>query len=208
MKVVHDYTQTCLRWLKAQTVPESGLRRALVPGAIGICTIGTLIFLSIVSFSAREARRAPIDGVSPAAYAATQEARSHLDDFLRRTVSDGPSDERTRVKVAFPISNFGTKQVEELWVGPIRWVDEETLAGRLDSEPNQLKDHHLGDDITFRPEMIRDWMFYGEQGELFGNFSTRVILDEMHQTTAREIESLLSPTATPKRWEIPDRIWF
>jgi len=194
--------------VRAHTAPESALRQALVPAGIGVASVAALLSISVGTFAAQEAQRAPVDGTSPAMHAAVSEARSHLDDFLHRTVSDGPSDERTRVKVAFPISNFGAKQVEELWVGPIRWIDDETLAGRLDSEPYRLQDRHIGDDVTFRPEMIRDWMFFGESGELYGNFSTRVVLEEMHQSTAREIESLLSPTAAPKRWEIPDRIWF
>ena len=130
---------------------------------------------------------------------AQAEAQKHLPKFLEKILDDqGLAAEGAMVKVAFPISKNGQSGHEVIWVGPFGGVDG-NFRGMLANRPRDME-AQVGDIVEFDTTMIRDWMFTGPDGKLYGSYTTRVMLPDMHPQTAAQLRAALSENPLPSDW--------
>ena len=127
-------------------------------------------------------------------FTATQAAaRVHLDHFFRYVIDDfGVARRQAAVRVALPAINGRQRLV---WLTPFV-VDGETFLG-ADGSTGSGENSGL---IPFTRSQVVDWSFTGEDGRLFGNFTTRLILQTLEAERAAEIAALLSDTPAPAEW--------
>lgn len=120
-------------------------------------------------------------------------ARVHLDHFFQFVLDDfGVARKQAAVRVALPTTDGRQRLV---------WLTPFVVEG----------DHYLGADgstgsgensglIPFERAQVVDWSFIGEDGRLFGNFTTRLMLHTLQAERAAEIAALLSDTPAPAEW--------
>jgi len=163
----------------------------------------TLAILAMVSVPATATVAASGDGVISydqqdlKMNAAQDEARSHLDGFLNNVLDEnGVGRQGTGVKVAFPV---GGESIEVIWVSPFGMRDGQFI-GLLANEPQNMEGYNAGDTVAFNQDQVRDWFFYGEDGKMYGSYTTRVMLPDMSEDTAEELSELLSNDPVPSDW--------
>ena len=64
-----------------------------------------------------------------------------------------------------------------------------------------MGDLNAGDRVDFSLDMVRDWSFTSERGLLFGNYTTRVMVPHLDQSTAEQLRAVLSPAPVPNDWK-------
>ncbi len=129
--------------------------------------------------------------------AAQDEAQSHLDTFLAYVLDEnGVGQNGSGVKVAMPIEGDG---VEVIWVSPFG-VRDGAFVGLLANQPQNIEGHNAGDTVQFERSQVRDWFFYGENGKMYGSYTTRVMLPDMSEDTAAQISEMLSIDPIPADW--------
>ncbi len=128
---------------------------------------------------------------------AQDEARAHLDGFLTHVLdANGVGKQGSGVKVAFPI---GDDSVEVIWVSPFG-VRDGQFIGLLANEPQNIEGYNAGDTVEFYQDQVRDWFFYGEDGKMYGSYTTRAMLPDMPEETAEQISEVLSIEPIPSDW--------
>lgn len=133
--------------------------------------------------------------------AAIADAQSGLTSFLDNALdADGNGLPGTGLKVGLP-KVTGDGGLEHIWVGPLRYFGNGTFAGILGNEPNWLGDLRAGDQVDFDISQISDWSFFGPDGKLYGNYTTRVMLPQMDKSTAADLQSILSANPVPADWQ-------
>ena len=129
--------------------------------------------------------------------AAQAAARSHLDRFFQSVIdADGVARQGAAVRVVLHSLNGRS---ELIWVTPFARQGAEYF-GTLAATPRQSRGPIQGDLIRFRKPQIVDWSFFGEDGRMYGNFTTRMILNTVSPARAAEIAALLSASPAPKDW--------
>jgi uncharacterized protein YegJ (DUF2314 family) len=128
--------------------------------------------------------------------AAQNAAGASLQQFLNAALDrDGTSRPDTGIKVAFQTDEGRT---EVIWVAPfVR--HENGFAGLLANEPMYMP-NAAGELVTFSPDAIRDWYLLGEDGRMYGSFTTRVMLTRMSPARADAIRNYLSEAPLPDSW--------
>lgn len=130
---------------------------------------------------------------------AQAEAQKHLPVFLANILDEqGLAAEGAMVKVAFPVTIDGVSGHEVIWVGPFARLDG-SFKGMLANRPRDMTEQ-VGDVVDFSEDMIRDWMFPGPDGRLFGSYTTRVMLKDLDADTAARISAALAPEPLPRGW--------
>lgn len=130
--------------------------------------------------------------------AAMDAARASLPLFLENaTEGGGTSIVGAGIKVAFPTGNDGA---EIIWVNPFRWDGGAKFVGLLSNQPNYLGDLNAGDQVAFSIDMVRDWSLSGPSGQMFGNYTTRVMIPQLDQETAVALTQMLSADPVPAGW--------
>ena len=128
--------------------------------------------------------------------AAQNAAGASLQRFLDAALDgDGASRPDTGLKVAFQTPEGRT---EVIWVAPFV-QNEAGFTGLLANEPMYLP-HASGDLVSFAPDAIRDWYLLGEDGRMYGSFTTRVMLARMSPARADAIRNYLSEAPLPDTW--------
>ncbi|MBT8414228.1 MAG: DUF2314 domain-containing protein [Boseongicola sp.] len=128
---------------------------------------------------------------------AEDQARVHLSTFLDFALDDKG---RARPNAALKITLAGYGGDEEtIWITPFAKRDGR-YVGLLANEPKSTDAKHVGDAVAFEAAQVRDWYFIGDDGKMYGSYTTRAILPEMAPKTARQISQILSPTPTPAHW--------
>ena len=133
------------------------------------------------------------DRVMNAAIAAAQES---LPLFLCEAVDAegyGPPDGYLKVRV--PVKHPQMTD-EIIWVGPFAAWDAINFAGILVNEPVAMPGYKLGDQLDFSYPMIVDWSWYHPSGAQYGDFTTRVIYEQMGNTAA--LSAFAVPPYPPK----------
>lgn len=144
------------------------------------------------------ARTLDVDQTDVAMNVAQSQAGANLDLFFRHgQAPGGASVLGAAVKVAFPTDDGGW---EVIWVEPFE-VRGDGFSGRLANGPNRLPGLLRGDQVHFARADIRDWSFWGEDGALYGNFTTRVLLPHMRPAYAARVASVLSESPIPEAWQ-------
>lgn len=130
--------------------------------------------------------------------AAMAEARATLPVFLAHvTNAQGRGAPNATLKVAFPATDGGR---EIIWVGDFRWDGRNGFTGRLDNQPNFMGNMRVGDAVEFTSADVRDWSVTGTDGQLWGNYTTRVMLPMIDPQTASLLRSRLSRNPVPSSW--------
>ena len=121
-------------------------------------------------------------------------ARVHLDQFFQAVMGeDGVAQMGAAVRVALPTPEGRHILV---WITPFA-VDDDAFYGApgdpsLSAGPVEL--------ITFDRSQVVDWSFVGQDGLMYGNFATRLILHTVLPSQAAEIAALLSDSPAPEEW--------
>lgn len=104
----------------------------------------------------------------PALAAAVREAQSQAPQFIERLKNAKPG-EKFAANVAF--ATKGT--FEHLWVDHLK-TDGKTLTGTLADAPNLLEGKRKGDEVTFAPDQIQDWLIRSN-GKTEGGFTEKAL---------------------------------
>ncbi|MCF2904376.1 DUF2314 domain-containing protein [Octadecabacter sp. CECT 8868] len=129
---------------------------------------------------------------------AQEVARESLPLFLvNGTDSDGYGLEGSAVKVAF---DLGGNDAEVIWVAPFLWDGDQLMMGLLANQPNFLGNLNAGDRVDFDISMVRDWSLPAPNGQIYGNFTTRVMLPHLDAATAAELNAALTKNPVPTDW--------
>ena len=129
--------------------------------------------------------------------AAQDAARRHLTRFLNHVLDDdGNARVDAAVKVALPADD---DQEEIIWVTPFARRDG-GFIGALSNDPQLVTEHTAGEVISFSRDQVRDWLFIGRDGKMYGSYTTRVILPELDPDHAAQIQAMLSAAPTPNGW--------
>ncbi|WP_082018105.1 DUF2314 domain-containing protein [Leisingera sp. ANG-Vp] len=128
--------------------------------------------------------------------AAIASAQGSMDSFFAHVLdSQGKAADGAMVKVALKTS-YGH---ENIWVDQITLAADGGMTGRLANEPNDLPGKHFGDIVNFDRTDLRDWsLFTGS--ELYGNFTTRVMVPHLDEENRAQMEQLLSKHPLPAGW--------
>jgi uncharacterized protein YegJ (DUF2314 family) len=110
--------------------------------------------------------------------AAIDKARSSLPQFWDRYAKPGLGEHNFSLKVRV----IDNDRVEHFWVSRIERKGE-TLYGIIDNEPKLVGTVKLGERISFKDDMISDWMFM-RNGKLVGNETMRPLLKRMPKQQA------------------------
>lgn len=125
-------------------------------------------------------------------------AQKHFSRFLDHVMNDaGQARADAAVKVAIPLE--GDAGTEVIWVTPFAARDG-LFIGALANEPRFLTGLTSGDVIAFDGGQVRDWSFYGQDGKMYGSYTTRVILADLGPAQAAQIRALLSADPLPADW--------
>ena len=101
------------------------------------------------------------------------------------------------VRVAFDLADGGS---EVIWVGPFVWDGNVRFAGLLANQPNFMGGLNAGDRVDFDISMVRDWAVAGQDGLLYGHYTTRVIASRLDGDQRANLEAILSPSPIPAGW--------
>lgn len=116
---------------------------------------------------------------------AVQRARETLPRFITALRSPKANQSRFAIKKAF----IEGDKVEHLWVHDVRF-DGRRFHGTIDNEPVDLKATHLGDEVTFSPAEISDWM-YVQENRLIGGYTVRCLCRELSPAQRKQFEEEL-----------------
>ena len=125
------------------------------------------------------------------------EARVHLSKFLDFAL-DKKGRARPNAALKIVLDGYGG-DAETIWVTPFAKRDGR-YVGLLANEPKSNDAKHVGDPIAFDPAQVRDWYFFGDDGKMYGSYTTRAMLPEMAPKTARQITQILSAKPAPSHW--------
>lgn len=153
--------------------------------------LGIVIFSAVVlAWPGMEPARAAEDQVIhvPAndteMSAAIDKARSSLPQFWARYAKPDPGEHNFSLKVRV----IDNDRVEHFWVSRIERKDQ-TLYGTIDNEPKLVGTVKLGERISFKDDMISDWMFM-RNGKLVGNETMRPLLKRMPKEQADQYRAM------------------
>ena len=130
--------------------------------------------------------------------AAMDTAKATLPRFLANmTDAEGYALPNTSVKAAFPTGNGA----EIIWITPFVWDGSTEMAGVLANQPNFMGDLNAGDVVDFQVDMVRDWSLIGQDGTMWGNYTTRVMLPDLDSATATSLAARLADDPVPADWK-------
>lgn len=101
---------------------------------------------------------------------ATRTAQSRLDEF-RIAWANREEDQHFAVKAPF----VDGKETEHMWV-TVTDMEDGTVTGTLDSEPQVVRTVATGQRVTLRNEEIEDWIIADPSGRMTGGFSINMLL--------------------------------
>jgi len=129
--------------------------------------------------------------------AARDAARASYPQFMAafRASSRAEQANNFLVKVGLDRSVGG---LEHIWVDSLR-LEGDTLVGALANEPQYLPGLHRGSPVTIDTARISDWAWVGPEG-MYGNFTTRVMLDDIEPATAAQLRRVLTANPIPESW--------
>lgn len=171
------------------------MRKLIVAGAVAALLMGAAPALSqetlreggatggdlVVGYSAED----------QAMNQAVAEARRTLPAFWSAQRMGGG--ERFQLKAEFS----GPNSTEHMWVSDVERRDGR-LTGILQNEPYDIPTMHKGDRVTFDESQVSDWS-YIKDGQMWGAYTTRVMVEQMPPEEAKEWREFLSPNPVEGR---------
>ena len=130
--------------------------------------------------------------------AAIEAARSTFPQFLA-AFGRAPATERQYFMVKLGLTD-GDGELEHIWVESL-YFDGDQLMGHLANVPVHLPNMQQGSPVEVRSEQISDWSITRADG-MYGNFTTRVMLERMPAQEAAPYRAAVSATPIPADWRI------
>jgi len=123
-------------------------------------------------------------------------ARETLPAFLHQILDQNGRARGGTLKVSFQTfpQDVGN---EVIWVSDFRRLPDGSFEGRLANQPFNLGNWREGTQVEFTYDSIADWGLPASNGQLFGNFTTRVIAD---QPGNEYLQQVLTPDPVPQSW--------
>lgn len=128
------------------------------------------------------------DADDPEMNAAIVKARTALPEFIVRAGKADLSTGDYLVKVAVPLADGGR---EHIWVTLARLHGNDMLGFYANAPV--LFQAAIGDPVNFGPDQISDWSYWGEDGKLYGSWTTRVMLTRMSEAESAGLRAVLAP---------------
>ena len=100
---------------------------------------------------------------------AVEHAQRSLGFFMAALHANKPGDTTFEIKKGFVDGD----QCEQLWINRVTY-DGKVFHGRINNRPLEVKNVHLGQQVTVAPPEVSDWMFL-KNGKLMGGYTTRVL---------------------------------
>ena len=107
---------------------------------------------------------------------AIDQARKSVQQFITALQSPKAGQSDFNVKKRFLEADGGG---EHIWLRDVTF-DGKNFHGKVNNDPEMVKNVKLGDDATVGKDEISDWMFI-ENGKLVGGYTLRVIYSHMTQ---------------------------
>jgi uncharacterized protein YegJ (DUF2314 family) len=126
----------------------------------------------------------------PVMNAAIKEARAHVDVFLDYATPDQLATGDVLVKYAAPVEGKDI-DIEHIWV-TVEKIEGDQITGMLANDPYDL-DAAKGDLVVFDFNDVSDWSYWGTDGKLYGNYTTRVMLPQLSLEDQQYFQSILAP---------------
>ena len=116
-------------------------------------------------------------------------ARAHLGLFFKAVLTENSvSDQGAAVRIAVPLPDG---RHELVWVTDFRHDN-----GQLNGVSARNAARHM----QFDQSQIVDWSLVSADGRMYGNYSTRLVLQTVLPAHAQQIASILTEAPTPEEW--------
>jgi len=103
------------------------------------------------------------------------------------------------VKVGLPTSGEGAPTtVEHIWIDHLHF-EGDVLVGALANTPDYLPGMSLGSRVEVETARVSDWSIVRNDG-MYGNFTTRVMLDDIPADQAAQLRRVLTRDPLPADW--------
>lgn len=89
---------------------------------------------------------------------------------------------------------------EIIWLSPFTLSPDGRGKGALANDPVAMPGMKIGDMLTFTRDQIEDWGFEGQDGHLYGHYTTRVMIPQLDAQSAAYVTDLLSKDPMPADW--------
>ena len=117
--------------------------------------------------------------------AAFAKARKSVDTVIALINAGKLSKYNIKVKIQDP---NGT---EYFWLSGVT-LNGDTFTGKIDNDPEIVKNVKIGDEQTVPKAGISDWM-YMKNGKMHGNYTLRVLLKKIDKDEAAKYRAMLAP---------------
>ena len=81
--------------------------------------------------------------------------------------------------------------VEYFWLSDVK-LNGDTFTGKIDNDPEIVKNVKNGDEKSISKLEIYDWM-YTKDKKIYGNYTLRVLLKKMDKDEAAKYKAMLAP---------------
>lgn len=130
---------------------------------------------------------------------AIEEARTQLDLALSQLTDDKDHiHPALNLKIRIPVQDLDFTE-EMIWVDQLR-VEDGRYAGTIANAPTYLRGTGLGDEVRFDREQIVDWSVLDTSGQMYGHYTTRVLLKTLDPAQAQAVQDVLTPDPLPEAW--------
>jgi uncharacterized protein YegJ (DUF2314 family) len=119
--------------------------------------------------------------------AAISQARHTTDEFLRVLAAPKPNQTDWSVKREYPTKTGSGG--EHIWISDLTY-DGKLLHGKVGDDPVNIANLKLGDEVSFPPAELTDWM-YLEDGKIVGGYTIRVLRKRMSAQEGADFDSHL-----------------
>lgn len=139
----------------------------------------------------------PFSNDDPAMNAAISQAQETLPLFLRLCLGPkGALEPDASVKVDIPIPNSANS--EAIWVEQLSHSGNQ-FNGLFANQPQAISGA-LGAPVRFTRDQILDWSCPAANDDLWGNFTTRVLVTRLPDAMANAVLDQLTPEPLPPHW--------
>ncbi len=130
---------------------------------------------------------------------AIEEARTQLDLALSQLTNEkGTIHPALNLKIKVPVQNLDISE-EMIWIDQLG-VEDGRYVGTVANAPAYLKGTRLGDTVRFDREQIVDWSVLDTSGQMYGHYTTRVLLKSLEPAQAKTVQELLTADPLPEAW--------
>jgi uncharacterized protein YegJ (DUF2314 family) len=120
---------------------------------------------------------------------AVENAQRSLGFFMAALRAHKNGDGVFEIKKAFVDGD----KVEHIWIRGVTY-DGKRFHGKVDNQPVEVNNTHLGQHVTVAPQEVDDWSFV-KDGKLIGAYTTRVLYARLTPEEKAEYDKQAQPKA-------------